>query len=99
MRPKSSRLFPNRAGYFHSTRLSRDGAPPVLGWCGLHRTRWACPPSPAALPPVLGITPGLRVLRPLCHLEGLPLEAVPLSHVYAGPSVGVLFAGFPDQFG
>jgi hypothetical protein len=25
-----------------------------------------CPPSPAPLPPVLGITPGIRVLRVLC---------------------------------
>jgi hypothetical protein len=51
----SCRNFPNRAGYFHSTRLSRDVAPPVLGLspCGsrLHRTRevlstFPCGPSP-----------------------------------------------------
>jgi hypothetical protein len=47
----SNHLFPNRAGSFQSTRLSRDVAPPVLGCCGIHRTRWVlstlpCGPSP-----------------------------------------------------
>jgi hypothetical protein len=47
----SSSMSVNRAGAFQRTRLSRDVAPPVLGCCGLHRTRWVlstlpCSPSP-----------------------------------------------------
>src|SRR5260370_24979566 len=47
----SCRNFPNRAGYFRSTRLSRETAPPVSGSCDIHRTLWVlsvlpCTPSP-----------------------------------------------------
>jgi hypothetical protein len=55
-----------------------------------------CPSSPATLHPVLGIAPGIGLLRSLCHHEGRPLEVVPSSHVYTGPSLGALFAGFPS---
>jgi hypothetical protein len=47
----SNSLFPNRTGHFRGIRLSRTVTPPVLGSCGLHRTRWgvftcSCDPSP-----------------------------------------------------
>ena len=59
-----------------------------------------CPPSPAPLPPVLGITPGIRVLRVLCRHEGLPFWAIPTFRSDpVSPSVGALFAGFPVHYG
>jgi hypothetical protein len=58
-----------------------------------------CPPSPAPLPPVLGIPPGIRVLRVLCGHAGRPVSAIPSSHVSASPYVGVPFTEFPDHFG
>src|SRR5260370_22458162 len=47
----SCRNFPNRTGAFQRIRLSREMTPPVLGCCGIHRTRWVlfifpCGPSP-----------------------------------------------------
>ena len=54
--------------------------------------------SPAALHPVLGITPGIRLLRPLCHHAGRPVKVIPSSHVIAGSSLGSLFVGFPTPF-
>src|SRR5260370_15599757 len=51
LRHVSNSPFPNRAGYFHSTRLSRNTAPPVLGLCDLHRTRWVLSALPSAPSP------------------------------------------------
>ena len=39
---------------FHCIRLSREKAPPVLGYCGIHRTRWVLSSFPCIPSPCIG---------------------------------------------
>lgn len=77
-----ARPFPNRAGYFHSTRLSRDVAPPVLGLCDIHRTRWVLSTFPCTPSPCIGRYPD--------HLSTMSAQFPCGSHRVGNPIVSRL---------
>src|SRR5712691_10950987 len=93
--PDSSEFgpFPTPPSRTVQATFAAHGSPEMR----LHRS-WACaastapvgvcPPSPALLPPVLGITPGLRVLRVLCDPAALAVSVIPSFPSSPGLSVG-----------
>ncbi len=69
-----NRPFPNQTGTFQRIRLRRR-CDSTLYWASATSIAPVrlCSPSPAVLRLVLGITPGIWLLRPLCHHAGLPV--------------------------